>query len=250
MIKVDKKRRSPADNIGWRQVDRESGRRKIPILLYRERNELSMARYWGKMLKPLSPEEKKFAEQYHPFVLRYLTIYKLPASEWYDVAIFGYLRAVRDWLSMPKLHKYQFSTIAFKNMSRAVCEERNYQYNWWLDCQSLDESISDSDGDLLLSDTVTAKNMRYTHYVEAYKEPVWFGNTMSDETRKVLDFLKEGTAGVSFQFDSEKKADTKAESLRSFRARYGMQKIYNVFRSGCTVYVSQGPQFNRLEAYR
>lgn len=66
-----------------------------------------MARYWGKMTQPLTPEEKEFAEQYHPFVLRYLAIYKLPASEWYDVAIFGYFRAVRDWLSMPKLHKYK-----------------------------------------------------------------------------------------------------------------------------------------------
>lgn len=209
-----------------------------------------MARYWGKMTQPLTPVEKEFAEQYHPFVLRYLAIYKLPASEWYDVAIFGYLRAVRDWLSIPKLHKYKFSTIAFKNMSRAVCEERNYQYNWWLDCPSLDEPMPGSDGDLLLGDTVTAKNLWYTHYVEAYKEPVWFGNTTSEETHAVFEFLKAGTAGVQFHFGSKEKAYTKAESLRRFRARYNMQKIYNVNQEGNAVFVTPGTQFHRLEAYR
>ncbi len=209
-----------------------------------------MARHWGKMLQPLTLEEKKFAEQYHPFVLRYLAIYKLPASEWYDVAIFGYLRAVRDWLSMPKLHKYQFSTIAFKNMNAAVHEEKNYQYNWWLDCLNLDAPISDSDGDLFQVDTITAKNLQFTHYVEKFKEPAWFGNTISGESRAVLEFLKAGTASVQFQFDSKKKADTKAESLRKFRARYNMQNVYNVHREDKTVYVTPGPQFGRLEAYR
>lgn len=209
-----------------------------------------MARNWGKMVKPLTPEEKKFAEQHHTLVFRYLEIFGLPANDWYDVVIFGYFRAVRDWLSMPRLHNYKFSTIAFKDMGSSVYEERNMQNRWWLDFASLDAPVFDSSDDLFLVDTVTEDNLRYTHYVEEYEEPALLGNTISEECRAVLDFLKSGTSGVHFCFKSKEKADTKAESLRRFRARYNMQKVYNVFREECTVYAAPGPQFSRLEAFR
>lgn len=40
--------------------------------------------------------------------------------EYYDIAAFGYLSAVRRYLSQPRLRKYAFSTVAWKSMQRSV----------------------------------------------------------------------------------------------------------------------------------
>ena len=42
----------------------------------------------------LTQEQREFAAKNHEIVLSYLRGKRLDASEWYDVAVFGYLRAV------------------------------------------------------------------------------------------------------------------------------------------------------------
>jgi len=41
-------------------------------------------------------------------------------SEYYDIAAFGYLSAVRRYLTHPELRQYAFSTIAWKAMRRSI----------------------------------------------------------------------------------------------------------------------------------
>lgn len=75
----------------------------------------------------LTAEESKFAEEHHDIVFSYLRSRRLPEDEFYDIAIFGYLRAVRKYLTRPDLREqYQFSTIAYRAMSCNVHHSQEY----------------------------------------------------------------------------------------------------------------------------
>lgn len=67
---------------------------------------------------PLSPEERRFAEENHDLVYQFLNKNGLSMDEHYDIAVFGYLRAVQRYFAEPALRKYNFSTIAAQNMQR------------------------------------------------------------------------------------------------------------------------------------
>lgn len=65
---------------------------------------------------PLTPEQKTFATDNHGLVYKFLNENQLPEDEFYDVVIFGYLRAVRRFFVETNLQKYSFSTIAWNCM--------------------------------------------------------------------------------------------------------------------------------------
>lgn len=71
----------------------------------------------------------------------------LPEDDFYDVVVFGYLRAVRKYLARPELRKYSFSTIAYRAMSCDVHHSKEY----WMRkkrralVESLDEELHTRD---------------------------------------------------------------------------------------------------------
>lgn len=65
---------------------------------------------------PLTEEQAAFAAEHEKLIGKYLKIRHLPTSEYYDVVMFGYLRAVRRYLTIPELRAHKFKTIAFKAM--------------------------------------------------------------------------------------------------------------------------------------
>ena len=75
---------------------------------------------------PLTSEESAFAEIRHDVLLRYLRFNRLPMDEFYDIAVFGYLRAVRKYLARPELRQYEFSTIAHRAMSCDIHHSKEY----------------------------------------------------------------------------------------------------------------------------
>ncbi len=118
----------------------------------------------GSVLKPLSPAEKKLAEQNYYIVERFLLKKRLPFDEWFDVVIFRYLLTVQRWFKEPKLYKYEFSTIAWQAMRSAVGNERRKQERS-IKTVSLDEVIPNTEG-LLLGDTITENNLNYIPYIQ------------------------------------------------------------------------------------
>lgn len=72
---------------------------------------------------PLTEEQSAFAGEHESLIGKYLGIRRLPKDEYYDVVVFGYLRAVRNYLTIPRLQEYRFATIAFRAMS---CELSNH----------------------------------------------------------------------------------------------------------------------------
>lgn len=73
---------------------------------------------------PLTPEQISFAVKHHRLIYRYLKKRQLPKEEYYDIAVFGYLKAVQDYLSKEDLRQCAFSTICYRYMSREVYNYR------------------------------------------------------------------------------------------------------------------------------
>ena len=91
---------------------------------------LSLIHIWGKRMNhntPLTPEQRELAARYHQTIYSYLRGKRLDASEWYDVAVFGYLRAVRLYTTRPELRQYSFTTIAGNTMDSEIDKERRKQ---------------------------------------------------------------------------------------------------------------------------
>ena len=56
-------------------------------------------------LRPMTQEERDFAEQHHNLVIDFLRYRRLPMDEFYDVVIFGYLSAVQQYFRKSRCHK-------------------------------------------------------------------------------------------------------------------------------------------------
>ena len=69
---------------------------------------------------PLNDTQRIFAAKNHNLVYKFLHEKNLPASEYYDIVIFGYLRAVQRYLTDPNLAGYSFSTVAWRAMKGEV----------------------------------------------------------------------------------------------------------------------------------
>lgn len=75
---------------------------------------------------PLTEAEAEFAAEHYSIIHHYLRMTGLPENDFYDVVVFGYLRAVRKYLARSELRRYKFSTIAFRAMSCDVHHSREY----------------------------------------------------------------------------------------------------------------------------
>lgn len=76
---------------------------------------------------PLNKEQQAFAADHHGLVYKFLNENRLPEDEFYDVIIFGYLRAVYRYFNEPKLQKYSFATISWKSMQGTLSNYNRYQ---------------------------------------------------------------------------------------------------------------------------
>lgn len=77
-------------------------------------------------LRPMTPKEREFAEQYHDLVLNFLHYRHLPMNDFYDIVIFGYLSAVQQYFRNPP-PDVTFKAMAFRAMKDSVLREGEYQ---------------------------------------------------------------------------------------------------------------------------
>lgn len=105
----------------------------------------------------LTPEQQRFAADNHKTVEYFLSRNRLNFDKYYDVVIFGYLRAVRLYLERPDLQEYSFVTIAKWAMSCSLSNDRRNQccQKRYADIVSFDEPLY-NDSSLTIADTVGA----------------------------------------------------------------------------------------------
>jgi hypothetical protein len=70
---------------------------------------------------PLTKEQQAYAAEHHGLVYAFLNENKLPDDDFYDIVIFGYLRAVKRYHEEAGLaEKFSFSTIAWGAMRTSL----------------------------------------------------------------------------------------------------------------------------------
>lgn len=69
--------------------------------------------------RPLTEEERIFAERHHDLMYRYMRIHELDINDWYDRLIILYLQAVKKYHEYKKLQNYKFEQIFFRTLDSA-----------------------------------------------------------------------------------------------------------------------------------
>ena len=107
--------------------------------------------------KRLTEEQSAFAEKHHHVVMDFLRRKRLPESEFYDVVIFRYLRAVQLYCINPQLRRYKFEAIAFKAMDWQMKSYWRKAYKTLDKTLSLDSQLAG--GRLTLHDVVPERDL-------------------------------------------------------------------------------------------
>lgn len=68
----------------------------------------------------LNERQRKFAEEHHSVIEEFLNARKLPMDEFYDVVVFRFLNAVKQYDEREDLKQYAFATIANNHMRSAL----------------------------------------------------------------------------------------------------------------------------------
>lgn len=68
----------------------------------------------------LTKEHRDFATKWHNLIYTFLNDKGLPEEDYYDIVVFGFLRAVRRYFTELELQKYSFSTIAWQAMQQSL----------------------------------------------------------------------------------------------------------------------------------
>ena len=76
-------------------------------------------------LRPMTQEERDFAEQRHDLVIDFLRYKHLPMDDFYDIVIFSYLSAVQQYFRNPPAG-VEFKAMAFRAMKDAVLRDGEY----------------------------------------------------------------------------------------------------------------------------
>ena len=69
--------------------------------------------------RPLTEQEKRFAEKHHDLMYRYMRVHKLDVEEWYDRLIIPYLQAVKKYHEYEHLRKLEFEQVFFRTLDSA-----------------------------------------------------------------------------------------------------------------------------------
>jgi RNA polymerase sigma-70 factor (ECF subfamily) len=105
----------------------------------------------------LTLEQQSFAADHHGLVYGFLKAKRLRRDEFYDVVVFGYLRAVRKYLNREDLRRrYAFSTIAWRAMECDLGHhyEKNARHMRRAHTVSLESTVYDGES-LTVAETVS-----------------------------------------------------------------------------------------------
>ncbi len=88
----------------------------------RQQKQLSSGTTGGQLtaFEVLSEEQRQYAASHHDLIYAFLHNQHWDVEEYYDIAAFGFLRAVMRYQSESHLQKYAFSTIAWRTMKQSI----------------------------------------------------------------------------------------------------------------------------------
>ena len=201
--------------------------------------------------RPLTAEEAQFAADHLSLVYWFLNKHGLNENEWFDVVIFGYMMAVKKYVSIPDLKQYSFTTTAYKAMSSAVSNERKNQEKQ-IKTVSLYDPVPGTD-DLVYADMVTAENLNFVAYLEGgedvkvtYNVPLPKSSAYQSKCEKTLaieKILGSDKENMCLEYETAREADLKSKTVRSHRNRLAKLHIYyEAHLRGNRIYITKGKE--------
>ncbi|MBP1737657.1 MAG: polymerase sigma factor, sigma-70 family [Oscillospiraceae bacterium] len=145
------------------------------------------------MLKevPFTAEEREFATEHHNLIYAFLNENHLPEDEYYDVIVFGYLKAVRDYLARPDLQEYSFGTIARRKMKCCALDQYRAQHCQKRNAEVISIHVSLYDGGLPLEDTLAVPDS----LLEQFEMDLLLHDLAKRVSRQQLDAVRMKSSG-------------------------------------------------------
>lgn len=142
---------------------------------------------------PLTPEQRLFAAEHHGLVYAFLKEKNLPESEYYDIVIFGFLRAVRRYFTETALSEYKFSTIAWNCMYVDLCNYFKAQQRQKRTATVISIHISRSDNGLPLEETIGSPD----ELMQQLETKLLLHDLANHVSRQQMDMVRLRTSGYS-----------------------------------------------------
>ena len=136
-------------------------------------------------LRPMTQEEREFAEQKHDLVIDYLRRKRLPMDDFYDVVIFGYLSAVQQYFRNPPAG-VAFEAMAVRAMRDSIL--RDGEYNARAKRSGITVSLEDA------GNTLTDPWQDTERQVEGKALLEQIVNTATPKEASIIDLLIDGFA--------------------------------------------------------
>jgi len=161
-------------------------------------------------MQTMTREQQDFAATNHNLVYDFLNKKHLGENEYYDIVIFGYLRAVQKYIQRPELHRYKFSTIAWSAMETDLKNYHEYKNRPMRKavCCSLEQVIPCTDG-LLLGAVIPTHNP-----IERFEDSLLWMEVASMINKKQMDILQMKVAGMS-EREIAREYQTSRDSIRN-----------------------------------
>lgn len=140
-------------------------------------------------LRPLTRQERKFAEENYHLIMDFMKKSKLDAEEFFDVVVFDFLLSVEKYLNDMELQaKCNFEAVSYMYMKRAVyihfrkekTQKRSTEAGADISLDSLDMNVEGHS---------TMENSSSLEYRETIKQ---IENGLTEEQRKIFSDKVEG----------------------------------------------------------
>lgn len=197
-------------------------------------------------LTPLTPEERKFAEENYPVLERHIRAERLP-EEYTDIAYLGYLHAVKKWHARPELRQWPFSAIVRQAVRSRIGNVRRSEAKQ-VRTVSLDAGIPGTEG-LTYGDTIACgaadgfsnnggeEGMKIDYDIRI-PEAAKLGRTPSVEIETLVNFLGSQHGTMALTYADPKTAGSRAGTLRGWLKKNGRDDV-KVYKMDTVVYVEK-----------
>lgn len=158
---------------------------------------------------PLTPEQRLFAEEHHDLVYKFLRKKQLSIDEFYDVVIFGYLRAVYRFLTLPELQKYSFKTVAWKGMEGELRNHNRICKSQKRNAFVVSLHMPVYEDGLPLEETIPAPNL----YMRQLEEQLLLHDLAKKVSRQQMNIVRMKSCGYNDR-DIARRQDTTIEHVQ------------------------------------
>ena len=178
---------------------------------------------------PSAIEIDAFGTEHHDLVYKFLNSKGLPEDDFYDVVVFGYLQAVKKYLTRPELRdELSFSTIAYRKMKDALSKHYEAQNRKKRkgDTISLDAPFYKKDGSrsLTIEDVLAAQDTE----MEELRLKLLLLEIASQVSKKEMDVIRMKLNGYGVRDIARRQSSTIPQIKKM------LNELHSIVISVCT----------------